>query len=93
MGRLRLGVVLAGLVVAAVTFIPSVAGAAAVTFGVPGLQLCGSTRTLSVTLDRVREHFIDYGNVCSDDDCFFVSAADWEKVAAGVTPTSHNVGR
>jgi hypothetical protein len=35
----------------------------------------------------VREHFIDYGNVCSDDDCFFVSAADWEKVAAGVTPT------
>ena len=86
MGRLRLGIVLAGLVVAAVTFIPSVAGAASVTFGVPGLQLCGSTPS-RCDLGPIREHFIDYGNVCSDDDCFFVSAADWEKVAAGVTPS------
>jgi hypothetical protein len=79
--------VLAGFVVAAVTFLPSIAGAAAVTFGVPGLQLCGSSTHAQCDLGPVREHFIDYGNVCSDDDCFFVSAANWEKVAAGVTPT------
>jgi hypothetical protein len=86
-GRLRLGVVLAGLVVAAVTFIPSVSSAASVTYGVPGLQLCSSSTHYRCDLGPIREHFPDYGNVCSDDDCFFVSAADWEKVAAGVTPT------
>jgi hypothetical protein len=69
------------------TFIPSVASAATTTLGVPGLQLCGSTTHSQCDLGPIREHFIDYGNVCSDDDCFFVSAADWEKVAAGVTPT------
>jgi len=87
MRRLRLGVLLAGLVVAAVAFIPSAAGAASVTFGVPGLELCGSLPQYQCDLGPVREHFPDYGNVCSDDDCYFVSAADWEKVAAGVTPT------
>jgi hypothetical protein len=87
MRRLRLGVLLTGLVVAAVTFIPSVAGAASITFGVPGLELCGSLPQYQCDLGPVREHFPDYGNVCSYDDCYFVSAADWEKVAAGVTPT------
>jgi hypothetical protein len=87
MGRLRLGIVLAGLVVAAVTFIPSVASAAAVTDGVTGLQLCSAATHNQCDLLLAHEHFIDYANVCSYDDCFFVSAADWEKVAAGVTPT------
>ena len=87
MVRLRFGLVLAGSVVAAVSVIPSVAGAASVTFGVPGLELCGSLPQYQCDLGPVREHFPDYGNVCSDDDCYFVSAADWEKVAAGVTPT------
>jgi hypothetical protein len=87
MGSLRLGVVLVGLVVAAVTFLPSVAGAAAITDGVPGLQLCTSSTAAQCDLGPIREHFNDYGDVCSYDDCFFASAADWEQVAAGVTPT------
>jgi hypothetical protein len=93
MGRLRLGVVLSGLVVAAVTFIPSVAGAASAPDGVPGLELCGSLPQSRCYLGPILARFPDYGNVCSEDDCFFVSAADWEKVAAGVTPTLSLLGR
>lgn len=52
MRRLRLGVLLAGLVVAAVTFIPSVAGAASITFGVPGLELCGSLPQYQCDFDQ-----------------------------------------
>lgn len=87
MGRLKLALVLAGLVVGSVAFIPSDAGAAAVTFGVSGLELCGSLPLNQCDLGPVREHFTNYSNVCSFDDCFFVSAADWEQVAAGVIPS------
>lgn len=83
----RVGFVLAGLFITAVGFIPTAAGASTIKFGVSGLELCGSLPQYQCDLGPIREHFIDYANVCSDDDCYFVSAADWEKVAAGVTPT------
>lgn len=88
MGRLKLALVLAGLVVAMVFFAPSAAFATTVHDGVPGLELCGSLPPSQCDLGPIDAHFTDYKNVCSDDDCFFVSAADWEKVAAGVTPTA-----
>ncbi len=87
MRRLRLAVVLAGVVVAAVSIIPSVAGATTVHYGVPGLELCGSLPRSQCYIGPVRDHFTNYDNVCSDDNCYFVSAADFERIADGVTPS------
>ncbi len=87
MGRLRLAIVMAGLVVGAVAFIPSVARAAVVHDGVPGLELCGSLPRSQCYIGPVHDHFTNYDNVCSDDNCYFVSAADFERIADGVIPS------
>lgn len=71
------------LALAASMLIPSAAAAAAPP--VPGLETCGSLPHCHY--GPIYDHFPDYKSVCSDDDCFFVSAANWEQVATGITPS------
>lgn len=55
MGRIRPGVALVGLVVTAITFIPSAAGAAPFADGVAGLQLRSATTHSQCDLGPIRE--------------------------------------
>ena len=90
MRRLRLAVVLAVFLVAASALLPKVASAAT-DDGVPGLELCGSLPQSRCDLGPILDHFPDYRSVCFNDDCSFISAADWDEVGAGVTPSPATV--
>lgn len=50
-----------------------------------GLGAC--THGPSCYLGPVRASFPNYASVCSGENCNFISAANWEQVAAGVTPS------
>lgn len=83
MRRFRLALLIAGLALATTTFLPSVAASAAPS--VPGLYACGSAP--GCHYGPVYDLFPNYNSVCSSEDCFFVSAANWEQVATGVVPS------
>jgi len=52
---------------------------------VPGLDHCVQNSTCHY--GPVFASFPDYSTICSHDNCNFVSAANWEQAAAGVTPS------
>ena len=52
---------------------------------VPGLDHCVQNSTCHY--GPVTASFPDYSTICSQDNCNFVSAANWEQVVAGVTPS------
>ena len=83
MRRLALGLVSMGVVLGALSLLPSVASAAGPP--VAGLVACGTVP--SCHYGPIYNSYPNYSGVCSGQDCFFVSAANWDQVAAGVTPS------
>lgn len=82
MRRLYIAIVSMGITLATVFVLSSTAGA---TVEVPGLDLCHTG--LGCHPGPVGETYLNYRSVCSVEDCNFVSAADWEQIGVGVTPT------
>lgn len=56
---------------------------------VPGLYHCTQSRTCHY--GPINASFPNYRIVCSNADCSFVSAANWEQVVIGVTPSPATV--
>ncbi|OYV95967.1 MAG: hypothetical protein B7Z73_01595, partial [Planctomycetia bacterium 21-64-5] len=72
----------AALVGAAVVLAPSAASA-----GTPVAGLAACPHSHACDYGPIGHVFPDYASLCSEEDCNFIAAANWEGVAAGVTPS------